>query len=860
MQRQTQKYLDAVYTASVVRSSISGRIVTVSGEIYTLTDADIIPGSLNKNNRCVNGSSFEFGAVYQGELNVTLKKSFDGYKLMGGSISFIEHRCLPDDTTEDVDIGIFYIASADRSKKLTTIKAIDSMGDLDIGIADDMVGTPYSLLTVMADNCGVHLAQAEDEIEALPNGQQTYAVSVDTTATYRDMVAYLGMMTGTFATINVKDQLELKAYALENCIRIPASKRISGSTIIADYATYYKGIRARFISTENYAPYEYIDDTIVDGLILDLGDVPIVRGLTETKNAMLQALFDTAKRIRYVPAEFTLVTSDAALELGDRIGIGGEDLNTYITSYNWIYHGSEKIKGVGDNPRLKASKDKTSKQMASLEEKINAKDVIVHTYTNIAAYTLKSQEKEIISINYATITNARIIFIATIPFAMDLDGYMIFSYYVDGVLMPEDTVRQYATRGEHFATISNNMTLEKDTRRTLTVKACTQYYESDTRQQAARIRAIENYITTRKYTEQPIDVTLPVANIAAGAIKAVLYAQGLAGTEVWDGTINIADYISPMTLPILPMTGIIVDAALKDPTGPERGILEGITPMSLPILPMTGIMVDAITNQIVTNYTFDVGKSQECQYNSIYVSTDAAYKLNTAYDFTGSSQDIDRGSMYAVTISTTEFTAVRTITLTAGNASTLGAKYLIACEGIFYNIVDGALAELPITDLAADDFNAYGNDEAPDGSWLLGMDNPQVLCWAASQDTLPALAAHVVAIPGSQAVISGVIDLSHDSIKGIESMTVKCEGPLILAASVDDQHTWMAWNGTEWISLSEAYSGMSKEALEAVTADQWQQLISGAREMHIRISLVSEEQIVSEIYISFINQEEYHGD
>lgn len=860
MQRQTQKYLDAVYTASVVRSSISGRIVTVSGEIYTLTDADIIPGSLNKNNRCVNGSSFEFGAVYQGELNVTLKKSFDRYKLMGGSISFIEHRCLLDDTTEDVDIGIFYIASADRSKKLTTIKAIDSMGDLDIGIADDMVGTPYSLLTAMADNCGVHLAQAEDEIEALPNGQQTYAVSVDTTETYRDMVAYLGMMTGTFATINVKDQLELKAYALENCIRIPASKRISGSTIIADYVTYYKGIRARFISTENYAPYEYIDDTIVDGLILDLGDVPIVRGLPETKNAMLQALFDTAKRIRYVPAEFTLVTSDAALELGDRIGIGGEDLNTYITSYNWIYHGSEKIKGVGDNPRLKASKDKTSKQMASLEEKINAKDVIVHTYTNIAAYTLKSQEKEIISINYATITNARIIFIATIPFAMDLDGYIIFSYYVDGVLVAEDTVRQYAARGEHFATISNNMTMEKDTRRTLVVKACTQYYESDTRQQDARIRAIENYITTQKYTEQPVDATLPVANIAAGAIKAVLYAQGLAGTEVWDGTINIADYITPMGLPMLPMAGIIVDVALKETTGPGQGILEGIAPMNLPMLSLVGIVAEAAANQIVTNYTFDTAKSKECQYNSIYVSADGSYRLNTAYYFAGSSQDIDRGSMCAVVISTTEFTTVRSITLTAGSASTPGAKYLIACEGIFYNIVDGTLTKLPVTDLTADDFAAYGNDEAPDGSWLLGMDNPQVLCWAASQDALPALAAHVVAIPGAQAVISGVIDLSHDSIKGIESMTAKCEGPLILGASVDDQHTWMAWNGTEWISLSEAYSGMSKEALEAVTADQWQQLISGAREMHIRISLVSEEQTVSEIYISFINQEEYHGD
>lgn len=518
----------------------------------------------------MNGNSFEFGAVYQGELNVTLKKSFDRYRLMGGSISFAEHRIFNDGTTEDVNVGKFYIASVERSKRLTAIKALDSMGKLDTDIEDDIAGTPFELLSVIAEKCGVYLAQTEESITALPNGLQIFAVSADTTETYRDLAAYLGMMTGTFVTINVRDQLELRTYALKNSIKVPASKRAKGSTIIADYVTYYKGLRARFIAQENYAPYEYVDDTVMDGLILDLGDIPIVKGLPELKNAMLQALFEIIKQIRYVPAEFTLVTSDAAIELGDRIGIEGEDADTYITSYSWIYHGSEKIKGVGDNPRLKAHKDKTSRQMASLEAKINNKDMVVHTYTNISNYTIKAAEKEIISINYAATANTRPIFIATIPLTMELDGYIVFNYYLDQVLMPDDTARQYLEAGEHFATISNNLIIEKDTRHTLSVKAHTEYCESITRQQAAKITSFERYITTGQYSTQPVDTTPPTAKINKNTIRAMLYAQGMAGTKEWDGTINIAEYISPVSIPMLNMAAFTTNYVLQDTTGPKK--------------------------------------------------------------------------------------------------------------------------------------------------------------------------------------------------------------------------------------------------------------------------------------------------
>lgn len=547
MQNKSERYRAAIYDSAVVRSTISGVITTADGSQYTLTDSDIIPGSLKINNKSVNGSSFELGAVYQGQLTVTLKKGIDRYKVMGAKIEFTEHRYISETETEPVYLGAYYISEPSRSKLLLDIKALDRMDNFDIEIRDDIVGTPYQLLSVAAEMCGVELEQGEAYFNSLPNGKQMVSVYADLVETYRDMIAYIGMLTCTFGTI-ANDKLRMAKYPTGPNLSITAGKR--DKTVIEDYETYYYGVKARFVADSNYAPYSYIDDTITGGLMMDLGDIPLVRGMPETKNQILQTIFETLKQIRYTPASFSLLTSDGALELGDRIKLDPAT-ETYITSYTYVYHGSESIKGSGDNPRIKG-KDKASKHLADLEESINAKNVIVHSYTNAQNITIKEQEKEIISINYAAVVDTKPLFIATVPISMNLDGELILNYYIDGVLIPEDTVIEYLSRGNHFVTVSNNFAAEKDSRATVSVKAYMTYAESDIRQQAAKIASFEQYISTGSYTVRAVDTTIPTATIKKGTIKAVLYAQGLVGTEAWDGTINASEEMGEIAImPIL---------------------------------------------------------------------------------------------------------------------------------------------------------------------------------------------------------------------------------------------------------------------------------------------------------------------
>ena len=180
------------------------------------------------------------------------------------------------------------------------------------------------------------------------------------------------------------------------------------------------------------------------------------------------------------------------------------------------------------------------------------------------------------------------------------------------------------------------------------------------------------------------------------------------------------------------------------------------------------------------------------------------------------------------------------------------SKYLISDGSNYYNVSSGALNKLEITELTADSFTSYGNDEIPDGSLLLNLSNPSVMCWT-DAEKLPVINANVTATPKSQNVISNAIDLTHKSITGIESATANCDGELIIAVSFDNKQTWKAWNGSEWSTLSEDFTGMNKETLESITFEQWNLLFTGASSFYIRVSLIDTTQSVTEIIVDFAN-------
>ncbi len=114
-------------------------------------------------------------------------------------------------------------------------------------------------------------------------------------------------------------------------------------------------------------------------------------------------------------------------------------------------------------------------------------------------------------------------------------------------------------------------------------------------------------------------------------------------------------------------------------------------------------------------------------------------------------------------------------------------KYLIKESTHFYNVVDGELNLLSITELTANNFETFGNDEPPNAELISQLSNPTVYAWNNLRET--PLNAKLYAVPPTQTL--GVqIDMSHDSIRGIRSATANYAGNIGISYSLDDGETY----------------------------------------------------------------------
>ena len=239
-------------------------------------------------------------------------------------------------------------------------------------------------------------------------------------------------------------------------------------------------------------------------------------------------------------------------------------------------------------------------------------------------------------------------------------------------------------------------------------------------------------------------------------------------------------------------------------------------------------------------FSATIDENTEWVFNSTYYGGDY-WGLDSNRTVMWSMFDIPSGSVTSTTIyfagSPIEYPAIK--------------KYLVRDNGTIYTVTEGALAEVT-GELNSNLFIDNGIDTIPDGALLMTLATPEVLCWT-NADTVPKLTATVTATPQPQVIITDKIYLTDKSITGIESALATCEGDLIVAVSFDDKQTWKAWNGEQWATLSDDNTGMSKETLEGITFEQWNELYTGATGFYVRVSLLDTTQSVEKIIFDFSN-------
>ena len=118
------------------------------------------------------------------------------------------------------------------------------------------------------------------------------------------------------------------------------------------------------------------------------------------------------------------------------------------------------------------------------------------------------------------------------------------------------------------------------------------------------------------------------------------------------------------------------------------------------------------------------------------------------------------------------------------------SRWLIEDEGVFYSIEDGELNPLPITELTGDNFEEYGKFDVPDGSLLLPLVQPKLHKWNDGEGGIqPRITTHLTAVPFPQ-TLDVIVDMSHETITGIMSVTAQFAGELSVCYSLDDGETY----------------------------------------------------------------------
>lgn len=648
------------YQKAISESSRSffwtGMITTKAGKKYTFGNKDIVKGSGYISRQCSGSSEIELGSVYAAELGISLFSDIDRYSLEDASITISFHLKVGD-AYEEVPMGIFYIAEANRKIKTLELKAYDTMLNLDKNFNKGLSSAfPYDFLSLLSKACHVELAQTKEEIEALTNGAELLGIYQENDIeTWRDFLYYLAQALGCFSTIDRDGKLRLIQYGITDNKTVDSRHRFSST--FSDFVTRYTAVSSTNKKTDIAEYYSVKPD---DGLTMNLGVNPLLQfGLEEKRKRIINNILSAITVVDYVPFDSDTI-GDPALDLGDVIKFTGghadETKRSAITSIETKINGKQTIKCVGKNPRLASAKSKNDKNIAGLESSMNENKLSIYTYVNALKIGVGSEKTSIINIEFASGDETNAEFHAEV--ILDVKSNAV-SRKVDA----ETTIEI----GEENKVISIPVNWTDDGKTLLKAyyvldgKEVEQFHPSETWFSGKHLLNLYYPIIEMKANELHtfevlIELTNGTATIEPQNVMATISGQGLGAQERWDGRITVDEEIKMVELSGLP-TNTIHDKVVAALIAPKK---TGIT-QPIDSIKMMGLMVPKFYDNIsffvpIVRDVIETADRDKMVYQRAYVEDDKQFLLRKSYFLSGGNYIImDRGRAISLTIDTEPF-------------------------------------------------------------------------------------------------------------------------------------------------------------------------------------------------------------
>lgn len=547
MYNVSNEYIEALRSGTP-RLDIRG---TVGG--VTITDSNILKGSLSVVRQCASKNEVSIGSVYTAELDITLLRvSVPRNQWIGLTITLEEGLQLEDDSFEYVPIGRFIISEAKHNKSGVVIRAYDAMSKLDKAfVLSTTSGKPYALLNYICTQCQVSFGMTEAQVKALPNGDTQWELEPDNDIeTYRDYLSWIAQTMGCYATINRTGQLIVKKYTSTVDFSLNSFQRYSGASF-SDFITRYTGISVVDFQSETTNYYSVTPD---DGLTYNLGSNPFLQHIVKSiRDGMRRNVLNALQDINYTPFEVTNIS--AVYDLGDVIdfedGLSDGAIGC-VMKIDYKYGQSTRLSGYGSDPALANAKSKTDKNIAGLLANTKSDTIQFYSYLNTEEYDIPDGGWDtVISIRFASVKAGQVIFQAEILCDVETADQIDLEveYRLDYVTQTFRPIERWHD-GDHILNLF--------------------YFIPIGANESHRWHVL-------------LKPTGGSVHIDIDEIRATLWGQGLVGVKEWDGYIDCADEFDVIELQNQNMSIVaFTDAVQSDvqvPTGDSITEEFGVIPI-----------------------------------------------------------------------------------------------------------------------------------------------------------------------------------------------------------------------------------------------------------------------------------------
>lgn len=670
----SDKFMDAVQK-NTRTFYWTGSITTKTNQTYEFGNDDIVKGSGYINRQCCGNTEIELGTVYAAEMGISLYLDIDRYTLEEAEIRLSFHLVYEDETEEEVPMGVFYVAEANRCIKTLELKAYDGMLNLDKNFSKGLSSAyPYEFLSLLSKACHIELAQTKEEIEAMPNGTELLGIYQDNDIeSWRDFLYYLAQTLGCFAIIDRFGRLNLSAYGNTAVMAVDIRHRFSSS--FSDFVTRYTAVSSTNKRTEKAEYYAKSPD---DGLTMNLGVNPLLQfGLEETRKRIINAILDVITSVEYVPFDSDTI-GNPALDLGDVLRFTGghadETKQSAITSIYTKINGKQTVKCVGKNPRLAAAKSKNDKNITGLINSIGETKLSIYTFANALALDVGAEKLSIINMEFASgdETNAEFHAQAILQVESNPDTR---------TLTAETTIDLGTTTDDNGTTVENKKVIsfplswDEDGKTELSVFYVLDGHEVEEFHPKESWLSGKHLLTlyypimgltaNQLHTfEVLISMKNGAGHIEAQNIMATITGQGLGVQERWDGKITVEETMKKLLLSSMP-TYTLQDVVMVHFLSPKKtGLNDHVASISLIGMPMRSMKDTLRLFAPIVRDVVETDDKKKMNYKKEYVLAEDVFRLRKDYALSGNSSiRLDRGRMLKLVIPTENFDSLTALTI-----------------------------------------------------------------------------------------------------------------------------------------------------------------------------------------------------